>query len=445
MEKVDCVVVGGGPAGSACAIGLARLGVRTVLVERGTYAGAKNVASFVLFGDVLERIVPAYREEAPLERRVDDTGFIGLRENDYMELHARMSKYYENPTMFTAYRSKFDAWFLDKAEEAGAEVVRGMLVTGLLMENGRVAGIRVGEDELPADVVVGADGIHSIVSRESGLYHDDTSSYMLGVKEVLGLPPEIIEERFGLRPGEGSVKDGWGYPVADVGGLFTIYTNNDSVSICLFAPVDALKAGAVNLRERLEDFKAHPYVEPLVRGSRLREYEAHVLAGGGRIKTDNLYSGGVLLCGEAGGFNSAMWIGVPTGMLSGLKAAEAVAAAKRMGRFDSEALSCYRDLLFETGLPRMLRNARSFSGFMAKSARKHMNAFTEDLFDLMEDTILEEVNFLEPKPYPVLEKVFAGMIEPYLPGFLRAPAGFLVKWLSRLVSWLNTRKTRREA
>lgn len=443
MDKVDCVVVGGGPAGSACAIGLARKGVKTVLVERGRDAGEKNVASFVLFADILKTIVPDFEDSAPLDRKADDAGFISLREHDFIEFRARLGSYFDNPRIYTAYRSKFDAWFLGKAEEAGAEIVRGQLVTGLLRENGRVVGIQVGEDELLADVVVGADGIHSVVARESGLFEDDTSRYMLGVKEVLDLPAEVIEERFQLRPGEGSVKDGWGYPVADVGGFFSIYTNNDSVSIVLFAPVDALKQGSVNLRERFEDFKAHPYIGALLRGAKLREYEAHILADGGRIKIDRLYSGGVLLCGEAGGFNSSMWIGVPSGMLSGLKAADAVAMAKSRGRYDAESLSCYKDILYRTGFPRMFYNARVASDFLVKSGRKHMAVFTDNLFGLVEDTIMEEVNFTEPEPYPLVEKVYGGMVEPYLPAFVKAPAGFIAKQLGRLVSWMKKRRIRR--
>ncbi|MFH1150207.1 MAG: FAD-dependent monooxygenase [Actinomycetota bacterium] len=443
MDKVDCVVVGAGPAGSACAIALARQGIKTVLVERGGNAGDKNVASFVLFGEILRGIIPGFESEAPLERATGDTSFMCLREKDFIEFRARLGSYFESPSIFTAYRSRFDRWFSQKAEEAGAELVRGQLVTGLLKENGRVVGIRVGEDELPADVVVGADGIHSVVSREAGLYVDDTSRYMLGVKEVLDLPPEVIEERFGLGPGEGCVKDGWGYPVSDVGGLFTIYTNSDAVSVCLFVPVDAVKEARVNLRERLEDLKTHPYLHALVRDSKLREYEAHILADGGRMKVDRLYGDGVLLCGEAGGFNSGMWIGVPSGMLSGLKAAEAVARARRTGRYDAEALSCYREILFETGLPRMLYNATRYSDFMVSSARKHMEKFTDNLFGLLEDTIMEEVNFQEPEPYPALEKAYTGLVADYVPGFLARPLAMLVKALGRCESWWAKRKIRR--
>ncbi|MBU1670042.1 MAG: FAD-dependent monooxygenase [Actinobacteria bacterium] len=443
MDKVDCVVVGAGPAGSACAIALARKGIKTVLVERGGNAGDKNVASFVLFGDVLGGIIPGYQKEAPLERAAGDNSFMCLREKDFIEFRARLGSYFENPSIFTAYRSRFDRWFSEKAEEAGAELVRGQLVTGLLKENGRVVGIRVGEDELLADVVVGADGIHSVVSREAGLYVDDTSRYMIGVKEVLELPPEVIEERFLLGPGEGCVRDGWGYPVSDVGGLFTIYTNMDAVSVCLFAPVDAVKEARVNLRERFEDLKAHPYLHALVRDSKLREYEAHILADGGRMKVDRLYDDGVLLCGEAGGFNSGMWIGVPSGMLSGLKAAEAVLRAKRTGRYDAAALSCYRDILFETGLPRMLYNAKRYSDFIVNSARKHMEGFTDNLFGLLEDSIMQEVAFQDPEPFPAIETAYAGLVADYVPAWLARPLRALVGVLGRLESWWTKRRIRR--
>ncbi len=443
MEKVECVVVGAGPAGSACAIGLARKGVETVLVERGQYAGEKNVASFVLFANVLETILPNYREEAPLDRIVSDTGFMALREKDYVELRFRADRFYENPQIYTTYRSKFDKWFSEKAAEEGVDLLNGVLVTGLLKENGRVVGIKVGDEELLADVVVGADGIHSVVARESGLYVDDTSRYMLGVKEVLDLPPEVIEERFNLREGEACVREGFGYPVSDVGGVFSLYTNKDNISIAVFSRVDALKEQGVNLRERLEDLKAHPYINSLIKGAKLREYEAHVLADGGRIKMDNLYSNGVLLCGEAGGFMSNMWVGVPPGMLSGLKAAEAVAVAKRKGRYDTETLACYKDFLYETGLPRMLCNARWASNFVVNKVGKYMESSTDNLFELAVDSFMEDVNFFEPEPYPVVKRMYEGLVADYVPSFLKTPANKLVDKIDRFMSWMKKRKIRR--
>ena len=223
MDKVECVVVGAGPAGSACALSLAREGIETVLVERGDRPGAKNVASFVLFTPVLEKLIPEFRDDAPLERLISDHAFAYLGPNDLVQLRFRFGRFIEEEQAYTAYRSKFDYWLAEKAREAGAELLTNVLVTDLLVRNGRVAGIKVGDEELEADVVVGADGIHTVVGRKAGLVADDIRTYLLGIKEVLDLPPEVIEERFQMQRGQGICYEMVGYPVDDVLGAVRRY------------------------------------------------------------------------------------------------------------------------------------------------------------------------------------------------------------------------------
>lgn len=443
MEKVECIVVGAGPTGSACAISLARNGVETVLLERGQQPGEKNVASFILFGEVLSTLVPGFEEEAPLERRINDFSFIALTGDAFFDVRMALTGHYEKQQIHTAYRARLDSWFAGKAEEAGATLLRGVCVTELLKENGRVVGIKVGDEEMLADVVVGADGFHSVVARDSGLLIDDTSRFMVGVREVLDLPPEVIEDRFQVGPDGGCMKDGWGYPVADVGGLMAIYTMRDSVTLTLFAPMDAMKEGC-NLRERMELFKEHPYVARFIKDGKLREYEAHILADGGRIKLDGLYADGVLLCGEAGGFNSNAWVGVPCGMLSGVKAAEAVVQARRKGCYDGEALSCYRDILFTTGLPRMLYLARGMSDFMVKRGKPHMERFTNDLVDFATEAVMDEVNFTGPEPFSYIEKGYNALFASYIKrNWLELPLRLMVKTVDRLFNSYMKWKIRR--
>ena len=67
---LDAVVVGAGPAGSAAALALARAGRSVVLVERGPFPGSKNVYGGVVYGRVLDDIVPGWWEEVPVERWV---------------------------------------------------------------------------------------------------------------------------------------------------------------------------------------------------------------------------------------------------------------------------------------------------------------------------------------------------------------------------------------
>src|SRR5579859_3337424 len=68
-QQFDAIVVGAGPAGSSAALAMARAGLRVALIERGEYAGAKNVSGAALYAPgLLADLLPDYWEEAPLER-----------------------------------------------------------------------------------------------------------------------------------------------------------------------------------------------------------------------------------------------------------------------------------------------------------------------------------------------------------------------------------------
>jgi len=443
MDKVQCVVVGAGPAGSACALSLARKGIETVLLERGAHAGEKNVASFVLFTPVLRQLIPDFEAEAPLERLVDDQSFIYMGEKDFFQIRMRFQNHADKKMAYTAYRSKFDAWFAEKAREAGAELLTNVLVTDLLMEDGRVVGVKVGEEELLADVVVGADGIHTVVGRQAGLVSDDIRTYLLGVKEILDLDPEVIDERFQLEKGKGVVYETFGYPMDDVTGASTLYTNKDSLSIAVFGWIDAIKERGIDLHDRLQQLKEHPFIHSLVTGSKLREYQAHIISNGGRMDLSDLYSDGVLLCGEAGGFNDYLYIGVPPGMLSGMMAANTVEYAVKKGDYSAETMEEYISFLEKTSLLRLLDNSRRASDYLVKGGRRTLPAHIRNVVEIIDKSMEDEVTYLNPEPYPAGLEFYFRIIENWVPGLLRKPIKVVIKALSLLSSALNRRKIRK--
>src|SRR5580704_4695319 len=76
-DKFDSIVVGAGPAGVSAAITMARAGLNVALLERGEYAGAKNVQGAVIYSKMLADIIPDFWKDCPLERKlVDERVFV---------------------------------------------------------------------------------------------------------------------------------------------------------------------------------------------------------------------------------------------------------------------------------------------------------------------------------------------------------------------------------
>src|SRR5271157_5043613 len=160
QDKFDAIVVGAGLAGCACAYALAREKKSVLLVERGVTAGSKNVSGGRLYTYALEMLEPGMYKRAPLQRKVVREQIMMLGENtattiDYVDYGFAEEAV---PQSYTVLRAPLDEWFASEAETAGATFAAGVLVDHLLEKDGKIVGIKAGEDEMLADIVVAADG-----------------------------------------------------------------------------------------------------------------------------------------------------------------------------------------------------------------------------------------------------------------------------------------------
>jgi electron transfer flavoprotein-quinone oxidoreductase len=199
-EKFDAIVVGGGLAGLTAAYCLAQAEMEVLLIERGTFCGSKNVTGGRIYTHSLEKLMPGFAEEAPLERKVTKERVALMTETGVVNIEYASGKPDDaNSASYTILRSKFDKWFAEKCEEVGVMMVPGIRVDSLLMDGDKVVGIDAAGEEMYADVVILADGVNSLLAQSIGLKPElKPEQVAVGCKEVIQLGEDVINKRFGV-------------------------------------------------------------------------------------------------------------------------------------------------------------------------------------------------------------------------------------------------------
>ena len=393
-NKVDVIVVGAGPAGIACAVTLARAGKDVVLIERGMFAGAKNVFGGAVYTSAIKEIFPNFEEEAPVERRNVEHNFAILGEKDSTTITYRK----DDNSSYSVIRGKFDRWMAEEAKKAGVYLVTETVVRKLLVENKKVVGVTTELEDFYADIVVLADGVNSLLARQIGLRKDiETKDVALSVKEVIKLDKDTINQRFGLSDGEGAIVEIFGGSMLGMLGLGFMYTNTDSVTIGLGITLNELVENNYRPFELLEQLKQHPSISHLIEGGTLKEYSAHLIPEGGYKKVPQLCDNGVMVAGDAAMLvNNLHWEGTNLAMISGKFAAETAIEALNKNNFSKKFLARYEKKLKESFVMKDLYTYRDLMDIAHQRKKaffcyyfKKINAFF-DMFTSVDGTPKKE-------------------------------------------------------
>ncbi|SEA55988.1 electron transfer flavoprotein-quinone oxidoreductase [Desulfuromusa kysingii] len=421
-EKFDAIIVGAGLAGSTCAYLLAQAGLECLVIDRGNFPGAKNMTGGRLYGHSLEKIIPNFAEEAPIERCIvhEKISFIDEERCTTMEHTTPVATDLESRS-YTVLRSKFDQWLAEKAENEGAGYIPGIRVDDLIVRDGKVCGIIAGDEEMEADMVILADGVNSILGEKLGMVSQVTPHHCaVGVKEVIQLSKQQINDRFGCSDNEGAAWLFAGMPSAgQMGGGF-IYTNEDSISLGVVFGLHNAGTTDKSVPQMLEDFKNHSAVKPLVEGGKSVEYSGHVVPEGGYAMLPKMVADGVIITGDAAGLclNVGYTVrGMDLAIASGAAAAKAAIKAKEDGDFSEATLSTYtteltnsfvmKDMKLYKALPEFLDNPRMFNEYPTM-----VTAMMNDLFTVNGPSMPLRKTFL-----PHLKKVgFMNLIKDGVKG-----------------------------
>jgi electron transfer flavoprotein-quinone oxidoreductase len=403
-EKFDAIVVGAGMAGNAAAYTLASRGLKVLQLERGEYPGSKNVQGGILYANMLEKIVPNFREEAPLERHLVEQRFWMMSDRSHTGLQYRSDDFNEEkPNRYTIIRSQFDRWFSGEAQAKGAILIKETTVTELISDAyGKVIGVTTDRrgGTIFADVVVIAEGVNGLLGTRAGLREPPKAEQVaLAVKEMHFLPRETIEARFNLHGDEGVVIEAAGTVSNGMTGMGFVYTNKESVSVgfgCLVADFAESTATPYGL---LENFKKHPSIAPLLEGSEVKEYAAHLIPEGGYKAVPQLFGDGWVVVGDAAQLNNAIHReGSNLAMTSGRLAAETIFQIKsRREKMTKENLSAYKKALEESFVMKDLKKYKDMPALLHTQAKNYFVAYPTLVSNAME-------NFLRVDGTPKIEK-----------------------------------------
>jgi electron-transferring-flavoprotein dehydrogenase len=354
--EFDVVIVGAGPAGLAAAIRLKQLSPDTsvVVVEKGSEVGAHILSGAVIDPVALDQLIPDWRnEESPIKTKVGDDRFYWLSAARAVRLpNLMLPPLMNNHGNYIVSLGNVCRWLATKAEALGVEIYPGFAAAELLLDdNGAVAGVATGDMgvakdghhkdsftrgmELRAKYTLFAEGARGNLSKtllqRFGLGEGrEPQKFGLGLKELWQVAPEKH------RPGLTQHTFGWPLDSRTGGGSFLYHFDDNLVSVGFVVHLN-YENPYLSPFEEFQRFKTHPLVRGTFEGGKRLAYGARALTEGGWQSVPKLSFPGGALVGCAAGFMNVPRIkGSHNAMLSGMLAAEHVAAALAAGRANDE-------------------------------------------------------------------------------------------------------------
>jgi electron-transferring-flavoprotein dehydrogenase len=383
--EFDVVVVGAGPAGLAAAIKLKQLSpdISVVVVEKGSEVGAHILSGAVIDPIGLNRLLPGWDgEDTPIKTEVSDDRFYYLGESASLRLpNFMMPPLMSNHGNYIVSLGAVCRWLASKAEALGVEIYPGFAATEVLYDaNGAVAGVATGDMgigksgehkdsftrgmELRAKYTLFAEGARGNLGKQLiakfGLAEGrEPQKFGIGLKELWQVAPD--KHRKGL------VQHSFGWPLdnATGGGSFLYHFDDNLVSVGFVVHLN-YRNPYLSPFEEFQRFKTHPLVRGTFEGGKRLAYGARALTEGGYQSVPKLtFPGGALIGCDAGFMNVPRIKGSHNAMLSGILAAEQVAAALATGRANDE-LTAYDEAWRGSAIGRDLYRVRNAKPLWSK-------------------------------------------------------------------------------
>ena len=384
----DVVIVGGGPAGMACALRLSQLidahnsaNPNSQLSKENIYVleKAREVGQHCLSGALLDprsmrELLPGFEKDAPLDAEVAKEAVYFLTEKSRFKFPITPPPLRDHGN-YVISLNRFVKWMGSKVEETGITIFTGFAGSELLFDGARVTGVRTDDKgvdkeghpksnfepgyDLRAKVVILAEGTRGSLTKQLIAKFDlakgsNPQTYGQGIKELWEVPSGRIA------PGEVIYTMGWPLTTKEYGGAW-IYGGKDNIVSLGFVTGLDYADPRVDPQHVLQDFKQHPFVAKLLEGGKMIRYGAKSLPYGGWWAIPPVAGDGWMILGDSAGFlNSQRLKGIHLAIKSGMLAAETAFEALKKDDASAAVLSGFQKKVESSWIKEELWKVRNF-------------------------------------------------------------------------------------
>jgi electron transfer flavoprotein-quinone oxidoreductase len=277
LEKYDVAIIGGGSAGLAALKQLSNRGKQAVLLESGSKIGSKNISGGILYSKKPKRgkvynVEDVYENfsDAPLERKITKYILHSTSKDKVFSIDLTSAHEYEANFGYSVLMNKLNKWFADQALESaqkyGGGIVPGVHVSSIKLDDSKTVIYTDELEEIEVKAVIAADGVNSEIAQMTGARAKFLSNQLYqGVKVVVKLPEDIINERFGTGSEEGAAHLFAGdITLNHIGGGF-LYTNQDTLSLGAVYHFDSLLENPTEPFELINVLLKNPMISEFIK------------------------------------------------------------------------------------------------------------------------------------------------------------------------------------